>query len=571
MKKGLVTALIGAAAYCAGALFLPWQSFELAQIDVRALDVHGLAGVFVALALLLAGVAGWGLATGRRVAAARAVLAGGLVLVAWLVTAQLNREWGLTLMPHETVSMGLGFVLALAGALTLFGGAASALALAPHWDEATPVLRVRALPSDAHEPPRELIVYEPRAIDLARELGLDAGSHLARAIGDIHQLRLTAECELRLELAHATRAALEGSARRVSHSANDSIVLAIGDRAAVDLGLAELRFDYVRQQRQGARQLVRGSEAVGFALVVLLVFLALGVGTILGWDEDARRLLPDDERRTATIAALTEDEHVVDPEVPTTIETALVESSHSSKAAGGPEGKFGDPEAPPDRPTKVPPRDGAPVKRAFDVQKTGIIAQLTDPNRSLALTEILTNDGAFAARVQSATVGNDDTWALGPGTNGLGIVGDDEGGPGNDTGRMLAQGTIDTNPGDARVAVQLAPKPPRKVRDLPPTTGTVSGEFCKKGEIASAVVRRQFLIRTCYEQRLQVVDGLRGKVTVRWMIGLDGGVLSADAVGDTLGDTATTQCVLRAVRKIKFAAPDGGTCVVSWPFVFSPG
>lgn len=64
---------------------------------------------------------------------------------------------------------------------------------------------------------------------------------------------------------------------------------------------------------------------------------------------------------------------------------------------------------------------------------------------------------------------------------------------------------------------------------------------------------------------------LSGKLTVQWTIGSDGSTSGDRVVSDTLQSPAVSDCVLRAIRRVRFQAPEVGTCVVQWPFVFSPG
>jgi TonB family protein len=97
------------------------------------------------------------------------------------------------------------------------------------------------------------------------------------------------------------------------------------------------------------------------------------------------------------------------------------------------------------------------------------------------------------------------------------------------------------------------------------------GGFCKKRDISGVVRRRAAHIRGCYEQRLQQNPSLQGKVTVQWTISTSGNVSSANVVGDTLGDRAATNCMLRVIRRMRFPKPQGGICKVQWPFVFNAG
>ena len=136
-------------------------------------------------------------------------------------------------------------------------------------------------------------------------------------------------------------------------------------------------------------------------------------------------------------------------------------------------------------------------------------------------------------------------------------------------GRIHGTGKIDTGGGTGMHA-RLGRKRLKKVGKIRIGTGASTG-FCKKGDVARAVRRQANKIRKCYEQRLQKKPNLRGKLTVRWTIGLNGRVPKAAATGNTLGDGAVTGCILRVIRKLQFPKPEGGICIVQWPFVFNPG
>jgi hypothetical protein len=116
----------------------------------------------------------------------------------------------------------------------------------------------------------------------------------------------------------------------------------------------------------------------------------------------------------------------------------------------------------------------------------------------------------------------------------------------------------------------LGRKRGRKVGKIRIGTGKSTG-FCQRSNIARVVRRRHNSIKACYEQRLQVKPNLRGKLTARWTIALNGRVASANLAGSTLGDGAVVACVLRVIRRMSFAKPEGGVCIVQWPFVFNPG
>jgi hypothetical protein len=94
--------------------------------------------------------------------------------------------------------------------------------------------------------------------------------------------------------------------------------------------------------------------------------------------------------------------------------------------------------------------------------------------------------------------------------------------------------------------------------------------FCAKGNIAKVVKARMGAIKFCYEKELQTYPDLQGKVTMKWTIEEDGSISSVGVASDTLKNKRVIQCMRHTVKKLRFDKPQGGTCVIRWPFVFNP-
>jgi TonB family protein len=75
-------------------------------------------------------------------------------------------------------------------------------------------------------------------------------------------------------------------------------------------------------------------------------------------------------------------------------------------------------------------------------------------------------------------------------------------------------------------------------------------------------------VRYCYQQALEHDAGPSGHVTVRWVIGSDGGVMSVRTVVNDTGVASFGDCVANAVRRWQFPAPNRGVVTVSYPFAF---
>ena len=219
-------------------------------------------------------------------------------------------------------------------------------------------------------------------------------------------------------------------------------------------------------------------------------------------------------------------------------------------------------------------RPNAPVTAsAIDPKKVGLV-DLTGTNQlggMGAIANILRkNQAGVSDKMAIAMAGAGTDFVMGHGSGGMGFKGTGTGGGGvGGYGRIHGLGKIDTG-GGTGVHARLGRRGTKRVGKLRIGTGASTG-FCKKGDISRQIRRRANSIRACYEQRLQVNPKLQGKVTARWTIGLTGRVAKASTARNTLGDGAVTGCILRVIRRMRFPKPEGGICIVQWPFEFSPG
>ena len=99
-------------------------------------------------------------------------------------------------------------------------------------------------------------------------------------------------------------------------------------------------------------------------------------------------------------------------------------------------------------------------------------------------------------------------------------------------------------------------------------------EASVRGRLPPAVIRRivrqsvgRFLL--CYKKGLAKNPTLKGRVTVRFVIGRDGRVSNISGGGD-MPDGGVVSCVTRAFYSMSFPQPDAGIVTVSQPLVFSP-
>ena len=244
-----------------------------------------------------------------------------------------------------------------------------------------------------------------------------------------------------------------------------------------------------------------------------------------------------------------------------------------------------EPEKPPERLITLLPRN-APAKAALGEQQTSDggaqkgdagKAELTTPEKPSLVANLqkanlgslvsgLTSLGATApettgkqgvsAPMQQAGTGGFTTEGLKTGaggkTVGIGrVVGNGQGGF-EGTGRLGLSGnaTIEGGTGHG-------------VGD-----STVGGGL-DRDVIESVIRRRLDRIRLCYERQLNFNPRLSGKISVRFIIGKDGRVLSSKALEDTMKNASVKTCILEEVKDWNFPQPEGGTLVnVDYPFVF---
>jgi TonB family protein len=100
-----------------------------------------------------------------------------------------------------------------------------------------------------------------------------------------------------------------------------------------------------------------------------------------------------------------------------------------------------------------------------------------------------------------------------------------------------------------------------------------SGGAEVRGSLSKEVIRRVVHrhineVKFCYEQQLNARPDLQGRVTTKFVISPTGSVQSAMVESSSLRNEAVESCIVSAVRRWTFPAPDGGgVVVVNYPFL----
>ncbi|MCL2326480.1 MAG: AgmX/PglI C-terminal domain-containing protein [Proteobacteria bacterium] len=150
----------------------------------------------------------------------------------------------------------------------------------------------------------------------------------------------------------------------------------------------------------------------------------------------------------------------------------------------------------------------------------------------------------------------------GGGGGGGGGYGSGQGGGGRIGGLEGGGGTKSTNLAGPQRS-RATPKPKLEMETAK------QGAFCRESDIRDTVQKRAAALRNCYEQQLLADPKLSGKIVVFWKIGLDGDVTEASIKSTTMNNERVETCLTRTIRRLKFEKPDGGICVVEFPFVFT--
>jgi hypothetical protein len=193
-----------------------------------------------------------------------------------------------------------------------------------------------------------------------------------------------------------------------------------------------------------------------------------------------------------------------------------------------------------------------------DVKKVGL-------EDLLATNKLGASNSGFENKLAVAFAGQGDELNIGSGTGGMGFAGTGTGGGGDGVaGRIGGTGDFDTGGG---MGAKRRMRSKKRTGKLKLSSGSARG-FCKLSDIRSKVRRRAGALRACYERELMRNPKLAGKVSARWTIGMDGRIMGAVSASG-LGPVG--KCIAHTIRRIRFKPPEGGVCVIRWPFVFSSG
>ncbi|MGB0646201.1 MAG: AgmX/PglI C-terminal domain-containing protein [Bradymonadia bacterium] len=340
-----------------------------------------------------------------------------------------------------------------------------------------------------------------------------------------------------------------------------SIALGDNDWGMIDLGEVAVFFHVLDAPGKigGAGGSLETSMLATF-LLGLTAHIALLLAAFLSYEGIATLQKLDVTNRFVQIVA-DQDEDV--EELPELMEEEELEET--SKKAGGEEGKFGEEDK--EEETKLPKRDGDLVEKV-DVKNLGANSAINDLKNG-NLSSLFSSTDEFSDRMNVAMAGAGDTLVVGHGFGGMGFRGQGSGGGGFGAGAIGGLGSVHTGAGrgvSGKLGGRRQKRRAKMKRGVPQ-----SSAFCKKSDITKRVGAKQRSITRCYEKALMSNPELSGKVTVQWTVALDGRVKRSNTriAASTLGNAKVEGCMIRVVNRLKFSKPEGGECVIRFPFVFN--
>ena len=324
----------------------------------------------------------------------------------------------------------------------------------------------------------------------------------------------------------------------------------------------------------------RWREEIGYVAGVALALLAF-VLVARAVPEDPNALSLDNVERTIRMANVRIVPPVVAP--PPAMAGAQLGGGGGARAAAGPEGATGSRTAPRRETRRAvvgPPGPRTAQQAADRIRAHSFLAALSDPKAG-ALAEVLSQATALGGDVENVLGHmNGTTIADAYAVGGLGTVGTGTGAAGTGEGTIGGGGPLATmgnfghgrgGPGYGGTGVgTLTMHHKTRVPEVVPGIVTGSGTLDK--EIIRRIVRRHLNeVRFCYEQALPRHPTLAGRAVVQFTIGKDGQVLASVLQSSTLGLASVESCVVGAVKRWPFPAPErGGLTIVSYPFQFTP-
>lgn len=343
-----------------------------------------------------------------------------------------------------------------------------------------------------------------------------------------------------------------------------SVELGLTDRAQVSLDNVAFVVRYVKPSAAVKINTLQDHDFTFFKIVsiCIMAFIALVAAMVLtplGAGGDGDDLFANPSKYVKM---------VVKPEKKQEVKKLNLSGITEGEKAKEKEGKFGKQDAKKDQ--ADPSKKGAPLvdanKREEDRKK---ISSLMAGMFAGGAASNVFGPGGLGTGINNALGGIQGGAGMGDaqGVGGLGARGSGSGGGGNG----LGLGGLGTRGGGRGAggsgSLDLGGRGKDSTRVIPGRTTVVGG--LDKDVIMKVIKRHQNEIKFCYEQELQKIPTLSGKVAVGWTIDPTGAVSEANVSESSIGNANVEGCILQRIRRWKFPEPQGGGIVnVTFPWIF---
>jgi len=150
-------------------------------------------------------------------------------------------------------------------------------------------------------------------------------------------------------------------------------------------------------------------------------------------------------------------------------------------------------------------------------------------------------------------------------------TGDDDGSGGPESDEETSDGTGDGEPAAGGESSESTGSDEPRINPetlVERTSLSAAGRLCNKSDIERTLTVVEPSLGQCYHDRAASDPSLGGSLMLDWKIATDGSTLEASVIKGSLSDGTVRDCVLRTIKKLTFAAPDGGRCYTRVTFDF---
>ncbi len=372
---------------------------------------------------------------------------------------------------------------------------------------------------------------------------------------------------------------LKGHRVRVEELAKERDVFLLGreDRALVSIGPVAFHIQFTKRPSKLARVWGFRDGVTVTATLLSFLFHSSLIGLLMFTHAEMRDPYQSELSPIARFLLVPPPEDIpVEPPKPTggagteTPDPGLkTKEDTGGKKAEKPEGKVGKKDSKEKDTELEGPTDQA---IAASVRRKGVLGAIAGGGANNAIARALDipslsnlAGGMGAARTK-----------IGLGSGGMGLRGDGAGGGGDGPGDLFGAGSISAGgigagkggkgrgaggagaPGKGRGETQIA---------MTPGSAKSTGS-CSRDNIQTVVMSHAAAVRYCYEVEVQRRPSLKGKVELMWKVDGQGAVSTSRVNSSSLGSPQVEGCILRQLKRWRFAKPAAGECTVYFPFIF---